>query len=105
MVNTGECLINVVTGHQAKDADRLEPKRQCGGQRLFCGLSHGQSTPPADRADLTHSVSYAKHGKPEFAGSAAESECNKRCWDCWKIPCIPNLSLPIGLNPEKEGGV
>ena len=26
MVNTGECLINVVTGQQAKDADRLEPK-------------------------------------------------------------------------------
>lgn len=66
MVNTCECLINVVTGQQAKDADRLEPKRQSGGQRLFCGPSRGQETPPADRADLTHSVIYAKHGKPDI---------------------------------------
>jgi hypothetical protein len=37
MVNTGECLINVVTGQQAKDADRLEPKGSVAGRGYFAG--------------------------------------------------------------------
>ena len=37
MVNIGECLINVVTGQQAKDADRLEPKGTVTGRGYFAG--------------------------------------------------------------------
>jgi len=37
MVNTRERLINVVTGQQAKDADRLEPKGTVAGRGYFAG--------------------------------------------------------------------
>ena len=38
MVNRSECLINVVTGQQAKDADRLEPKKgNVVGRGYFSG--------------------------------------------------------------------
>src|SRR5215831_20780317 len=40
---------------QAKGADRLEPKRQCGGYRVSSVPCHGQQTPPAYREHLTHS--------------------------------------------------
>jgi hypothetical protein len=40
MVNTCECLINVVTGQQAKDADRLEPKKAMWwAEAIFRALS------------------------------------------------------------------
>ena len=76
MVNICECLINVVTGQQAKVADRLE--KACGGHRLFSGPCHGHPTPPADRADLTHSVIYVKHGKP--VSSSRESSRKASRW-------------------------
>src|SRR5437588_644261 len=36
----------------------------CDGKGVRHCLPRGQETPPADRADLTHSVTHVKHGKP-----------------------------------------
>jgi hypothetical protein len=64
MVNLGECSTKRRYVEQAKDAERLEPKRHHGGYRV-CGLPYrGQQTPSAERADLPHLVIYAEHGKP-----------------------------------------
>jgi hypothetical protein len=37
MVKKTECLINGITGQQAKDADRLEPKGTVAGRGYFAG--------------------------------------------------------------------
>jgi hypothetical protein len=34
-----------------------------------------------------------------------EHERSASCVGCWKAYYTPNLSLPDGLNPEREGGV
>ena len=66
MVNVSESLLNVVSGNQAKVADKPEPK---GGSRMFpCKLgTHGQTGLPADRRHLTYTVDYVKRGKPALS--------------------------------------
>jgi hypothetical protein len=46
-----------------------------------------------------------KHRKSACAASAAESEYTGRYQGCWKTLCIPDLSLPYGLNSERKGEV
>jgi hypothetical protein len=63
MVNPGERSLTRRDVQQAKAADRLAPK----GMWRVPGLSSPRPwtrTPPASRADLTHLVSSAEHGKP-----------------------------------------
>jgi hypothetical protein len=64
-------------------------------------LLHGQG---GQVIQLRERSRYAQCRKPKCAASAAENERTARYWDCWRIPCVPNLSLPKGLNPEREGG-
>lgn len=55
--------LNIVKWKQAKDADRPEPKGNVAGHSLF-GWECTDRMLPVDRLDLTHHVTYAKHGKP-----------------------------------------
>jgi hypothetical protein len=54
----------VVTREQAKEADKLEPKGNVAGRRSDFASLVDTMAPPAKRADLTHPVTYAEHGKP-----------------------------------------
>ena len=56
-------LVNCRYDKQAKDADRLEPKGTVAGVG-FADYPIVNKKPPAERADLTHPVIYAEHGKP-----------------------------------------
>ena len=63
---------------QAKDADKLEPKGTVAG-RSTGGISLVDiQRSPADRADLTHSVIYAEHGKPDALPLAVGSRKARR---------------------------
>ena len=67
MVNVSKSLLNVVSGNQAKVADKPEPKKVCS--RMFsCMLgTHGQTRLPADRRHLTYTVDYVKRVKPALS--------------------------------------
>jgi hypothetical protein len=64
MVNKSEQPINTVMVNGLKDADKPEPKWQSSWIFSFVVGIHGQKKLPVNRLDLTHHVTYAKHGKP-----------------------------------------
>lgn len=64
MVNLRQSLINVVNRDQAKGADRLDPKRECGWIRIFPPTLTQTRKPPADRRDLRHPGMAAERGNP-----------------------------------------
>ena len=66
MVNIGECLINVVTGQQAKDADRLEPKGTVTGRGYFAGSLVDKKRHRRIEQTYPTLVSYTEHGKPDL---------------------------------------
>ena len=63
MVNTCECLINVVIDGKPKALRGLDQKVSSQVEELVCLFSwpHALS---AERADLTHAGTEAEHGKP-----------------------------------------
>jgi hypothetical protein len=64
MANSCELLINVVRKEQAKDDERLEPKRHYGPAGELKPLPSQTTRPSADRQSLTHPGVYAERGKP-----------------------------------------
>jgi hypothetical protein len=64
MANIGALLLNVVRKEQAKDAERLEPKRHSGPVGELKPLPSQTTRPPADKQSLTHPGVYAERGKP-----------------------------------------
>ena len=64
MVNLRQSLINVVNRDQAKDADRLDPKRERGWIRIFPPILTQTEKPPADRRDLRHPGMDVERGNP-----------------------------------------
>ena len=64
MVSISERSINVVTVNKPKTMTGLRQNGTVVGAGSLGLPCHGHTTPPADRADLTHAVSQAEHGKP-----------------------------------------
>ena len=63
MVNSGEALLNVVTKAKRQDADTLGPKGMWSSPEVP-NSSGAADAPPAERRDLTHTVTAAERGKP-----------------------------------------
>ena len=63
MVSICKRSINVVTTYKPKMLTGLSQKALWWVQGLLLPC-HGQPTPPAERADLTHPVAQDEHGKP-----------------------------------------
>ena len=63
MVNSGEALINVVTKAKRQDAFTLGPKGTWSSPEVP-NSSGAAVVPPAERRDLTHTVTAAERGKP-----------------------------------------
>ena len=63
MVNSGEALLNVVTKAKRQDADTLGPKGTWSSPEVP-NSSGAAVVPPAERRDLTHTVTEAQRGKP-----------------------------------------
>jgi hypothetical protein len=63
MVNGREVLLNRRHQGQAQDADTLGPKGTWSGPQApnSCGAA---DAPPAERHDLTHTVTTTERGKP-----------------------------------------
>ena len=78
MVNTREALINVITKDKRQDAFTLGPKGTWSGPEAPSS-SGAVVAPPAERRDLTHTVTAAERGKPvvfpaPYAKGVGESE-------------------------------
>ena len=58
---------------QAKDAEKLEPKGTVAGRRSDFASLVDTIAPPAKRANLTHLVTHAEHGKPVVLRIAVDS--------------------------------
>jgi hypothetical protein len=63
MVNSGEALLNVVTKAKRKMLNRLDQKGTWSGPEAP-NSSGAADAPPAERRDLTHTVTAAERGKP-----------------------------------------
>ena len=63
MVNSGEALVNVVTKAKRKMLNRLDQKGTWSGPEAP-NSSGAAVVPPAERRDLTHTVTAAERGKP-----------------------------------------
>jgi hypothetical protein len=63
MVNPGEALINAVTQDKRKVLNRLDQKGTWSGPEAP-NSSGAVDAPPAERRDLTHTVTAAERGKP-----------------------------------------
>jgi hypothetical protein len=63
MVNPGEALLNVVTQAKRKMLTRLDQKGTWSGPEAP-NSSGAVVAPPAERRDLTHTVTTAERGKP-----------------------------------------
>lgn len=77
MVNVRQSLINVVNRDQAKDADRLDPKRERGWIRIFPPTLTQTKKPPADRRDLRHLGMDAERGNPVVLPASGKSTVRK----------------------------
>ena len=79
MVNSGEALLNVVTKAKRKMLNRLDQKGTWSGPGAP-NSSGAVVAPPAERRDLTHTVTAAERGKPVVSpsGKAALQEALMR---------------------------
>ena len=68
MVNSGEALLNVVTKAKRQDAFTLGPKGTWSSLEAP-NSSSAAVVPPAERRDLTHTVTGAQRGKPAISPS------------------------------------
>jgi hypothetical protein len=63
MVNSGEAMLNVVTKDKRQDAYTLGPKGTWSSLEVP-NSSSAAVVPPAERRDLTHTVTETQRGKP-----------------------------------------
>ena len=63
MVNICKSLINVVTANKSKMLYGLEPKGKWSGTGSL-QFPVADVAPPAERSDLTHSVTHSERSKP-----------------------------------------
>jgi hypothetical protein len=68
MVNSGEALLNVVTKAKRQDAFTLGPKGTWSSLEVPNSFS-AAVVPPAERRDLTHTVTATQRGKPSVSPS------------------------------------
>lgn len=68
MVNSGEALLNVVTKDKRKMLKRLDQKGTWSGPEAP-NSSGAVVAPPAERRDLTHTVTVTERGKPVVSPS------------------------------------
>ena len=77
MVNSGEALLNVVTKAKRQDADTLGPKGMWSSPEVP-NSSGAAVVPPAEKRDLTHTVTAAERGKPVVSPSGKATRKRSR---------------------------
>ena len=105
MVNTCELLINVVNWDKPKMLTGLGQNGKGSGMDApNSSIANGE--PPAERQNLTHTVTCTERGKPvglrKMESEPQGTRIGLRVWDGGKSKSLPVMGR-IGVAPDDEG--